>query len=187
MALCWTLTYAYIASALAVVLGIVTWGGQLLQQRLYGGIGDGAIDEGWLATAHWLAAELRYFTFAGAACALLALLLAVFASGEPAAVVQAHKSYVLRLAVVVLGFLFVAYLGSGSLDRVSFGAAMTVAALPFGLWSGWLVAAGWRALMAAEPVAGPQWWLLSLVALLLVVARFIALVFFVSSDSPYQF
>ncbi|GAB4365817.1 MAG: hypothetical protein Kow00114_23280 [Kiloniellaceae bacterium] len=175
----WTLTYAYLASTLAVVLAVVTWLGDFLAGRLYAGGAEGR----WLEFAHWLAQYLRFFTITGVLLALAALLLAAVSGGEPAALVQAHRGYLLRLSALVLAALCLSAIGHGDLSRYH----VDLIALAACAWALWVAAAGWRALAAGVAVGGPALWWIGLVVLALILVRLIALLFFVSPDSPGQF
>jgi hypothetical protein len=179
----WTLIYAYLAYGLSIVLAIVSWLGGKLQHALYERVGDGRIDESWLELAHWLAQYLRFFTIAGGLLTLIGLLLAAFSSGEPAEITASHKSFLLRFAVIAFAALCLSYVGQGDLGKYYVGLA---AAVVCG-WGLWVLIAGGRALAGGAVVAAPALWWLGLVIVLLLIARVIALVFFVSSDSPHQF
>lgn len=179
----WVPTYAYLSYALAILLAIVAWLGALIQHQLYHRVGDGRLDESWLELAHWLAQNLRFFSIAGGLLTLVGLLLAVLTSGEPADVTSAHKSYLLRLAAITFAGLCLGYIGSGDLSRYH----LDLLALVVCGWALWGAVAGWRALAGGVAVAAPALWWLGLVFVLLVIARFIVLFFFVSSDSPHQF
>lgn len=183
MTAAWTQTYAYLGYTLAVVLAIVNWLGEALAERLYAASADGPPDARWLEFAHWLAQYLRYFTVTGALLALIAMLLAALSAGEPAAVVQAHRGYLLRLSAIVLAALCLSYLGHGDLSKYYLHLVAAAACV----WALWAAAGGWRALAGGVAVTGPALWWLGLVILLLVVLRLIALIFFVSPDSPGQF
>ncbi|WP_340118741.1 hypothetical protein [Pelagibius sp. 7325] len=179
----WTQTYAYLAYVVAVMLAVVNWLGEALADRLYARSADGQLDDRWLEFAHWLAQYLRYFTFTGVLLALVAMLLAAFSAGEPAAVIQSHRGYLLRLSAIVVAALCLSYVGHGDLSRYYIDLAAAVACV----WALWVAVAGWRALAGGVAVAGPALWWLGLVLLLLIVVRLIALIFFVSPDSPHQF
>ncbi len=179
----WTLIYAYLAYGLSIVLAIVSWLGGTLQSALYRRVGDGRLGEDWLELAHWLAQYLRFFTIAGGLIALIGLLLAAISSGEPAEVAASHKSYLLRFVVIAFAALSLSYVGQGDLGKyyVDLAAAVVCG------WGLWIIVAGGRALAGAAVVTAPALWWLGLVIVVLLVVRVIALVFFVSSDSPHQF
>jgi len=183
MATPWTLNYAYLAYTLAAVFAVVNWVGEVVKQRLYDGVADCRIDESWLALAHWLAQYLRHFIVAGGLLTLAGLLLAAFSASGGAEAAASHRGYLLRLAAVVCAALCLSLVGHGDLARYHLdllAAVFCAAAL-------WLVFVGWLALAGGSGVTGPAFWWLGLVVLLLLVVRLVALVFFVSPDSPGQF
>jgi hypothetical protein len=179
----WTLTSAYLAYGLSIVLAVVSWLGGNLQHALYKRVGDGRLDEGWLELAHWLAQYLRFFTIAGGLLTLTGLLLAALSSGEPAEVTASHKSLLLRCAVIVFAALCLAYVGQGDLGKYYVG----LAAVAISAWGLWVLIAGGRALAAGAVATAPALWWLGLLIVLLLIARVVVLFFFVSSDSPHQF
>lgn len=179
----WTQTYAYLAYVAAVVLTVVNWFGEVLKNQLYERAADGRLDERWLEFAHWLAQYLRHFTFTGIFLTLLGFLLAAFSAGESAEVAQSHRGFLLRLSAIVLATLCLSYVGHGDLSKYHIDLVAAAACV----WALWVGIAGWRALAGGVAVAGPVLWWLGLVVILLLVLRLIALLFFVSPDSPHQF
>lgn len=179
----WTQTYAYLAYVMAVVLAVVNWLGELLKNQLYERSADGRLDEHWLEFAHWLAQYLRHFTFTGILLTLLGLLLAAFSAAESAEMAQSHRGFLLRLCAIVLATLCLSYVGHGDLSKYHIDIVAAAACV----WALWVGIAGWRALAGGVVVAGPALWWLGLVVILLLVLRLIALLFFVSPDSPHQF
>jgi hypothetical protein len=182
----WTLTYAYLAYALAVALAVVHWIGEVVKKRLYDAVADCSIDGGWLEAAHWLAQYLRTFIVAGWLLTVAGLLFAFLSAGGPAETasqVGSHKGYLLRLAAIVFAALCLSYVGHGDLSRYHLH---LVAALVCG-WAVLETFAGWRLLARGAAVDGPGWWWVGLVVVALLIVRLVALIFFVSPDSPGQF
>ncbi len=178
----WTLTYAYLAYTLAALLAVVNWVGEVVKGQLYDRTADGRLNESWLELAHWLAQYLRFFIIAGWLLTLAGLLFAAVSAGQPAEAAS-HKSYLLRLAAVVFAALCLSYVGHGDLSRYH----VDLVAAVFCAWALWVIFAGWTALAGAPVASGPAFWWLGLAVVALLILRLIALIFFVSPDSPGQF